>query len=75
MLQAGGDLDDPSSELDLTEMRSRLAKVVSDIAKLANAMEALAAGGIGGAAEASGEEHMTEIGTFPTENEHRQEAS
>jgi len=75
MLQVGGDVDSDSSDIDLTEVRSRLAKAVSDITRLANAMEALAVGAIRGATETSGDEHMPEIGAYPTVNEHRQEAS
>ena len=75
MLQAGGVVDDDRSDLDLAKVQSRLAKVVSDIAKLANAMEALAVDAIPEADASGGDERMPEIGSYQRENEHRQEAS
>ncbi len=74
MLQAG-DLAEDQSDPDLAVVQSRLAKAVSDIAKLANAMEALAAVNTREAEESSRDERMPEIGGFRSENQHRQEAS
>ena len=75
MLQPGEVADDDRSDLDLAKVQSRLAKVVSDIAKLANAMEALAVDVIPDVDAAGGDERMPEIGSYQRENEHRQEAS
>jgi hypothetical protein len=74
MLQAGAELADDLSDFDLTEVQSRLAKAVSDIARLANALEALAVDGVR-EVEADGDERMPEIGSYQRENQHRQEAS
>jgi len=74
MLQAGGVVDDDLSGIDLVTVQSRLAKAVSDIAKLANAMEALALDVVPDV-DAGGDERMPEIGSYQRENEHRQEAS
>jgi hypothetical protein len=74
MLQAG-DLAEESSDLDLSVVQSRLAKAVSDIAKLANAMEALSAIRTREAEESDRNERMPDIGGYRSENQHRQEAS
>jgi hypothetical protein len=74
MLQAG-DLAEDHADLDLALVQSRLAKAVSDIAKLANVMEALATVSTRAAEESSWDEPMPEIGGFRSENQHRQEAS
>jgi phage terminase Nu1 subunit (DNA packaging protein) len=73
MLQAG-DLAEDRSDLDVSVAQSRLAKAVSDIAKLANAMEALAAVNTR-ESETSRDERMPEIGGYRSDNQHRQEAS
>jgi hypothetical protein len=74
MLQVG-DLDEDPSDLDLVGVQSRLAKAVSDIAKLANAMEALAAA-VTPDPDVSGRyEAMAKIGGYRPENVDRQEAS
>jgi hypothetical protein len=74
MLQPG-DLAEDRPDLDVSVAQSRLAKAVSDIAKLANAMEALAAVNTRQAEESSRAERMPEIGGYRSENQHRQEAS
>jgi hypothetical protein len=75
MLQAGGEVDDGPSDLDLAKIQSRLAKAVSDITKLANAMEALAVDVIPEVDASGGDERMPEIGPYQRDDEHRQEAS
>jgi hypothetical protein len=74
MLQAGDLAEDPS-DFDLTGVQSRLAKAVSDIAKLANAMEALSAMNTREAEESARDDRMPDIGGYRSENQHRQEAS
>lgn len=75
MLQAGAELDDDLSDFDLAKVQSRLARAVSDIAKLANALESLAVDRVPEADDSDGQERMPEIGLYARENEDRQEAS
>jgi hypothetical protein len=76
MLQAGEEPSDDLSGVDFANMQSRLAKAVSDIAKLANAMEALVVDVVPEMDEASGGDvRLPEIGSYQRGNEHRQEAS
>jgi hypothetical protein len=74
MLQPGEVVDDDVSGIDLVGVQSRLAKAVSDIAKLANAMEALALDVTPDVDAADEDERLPEIGSYQMENE-RQEAS
>jgi hypothetical protein len=71
MLQTGQPEDDARA-IDLSDVRSRLAKAISDITKLANAMEALA---VTVADESVPDEHMPDIGGYLSDRVGRQEAS
>ncbi len=74
MLQPG-DLAEDDVNPDLAVMQSRIAKAVSDIAKLANAMEALAAVTTPDPEGSARDARLPEIGGYRSENQHRQEAS
>ncbi len=74
MLQAGNDEDD-LREVDPSGARSRLTKAISDITKLANALEALAVTSSPEAAAADPDVPMPAIGGYLSERVDRQEAS
>jgi hypothetical protein len=80
MLQTGQP-DDDLTDIDLADVRSRLAKAISDITKLANAMEALAVTVVPGTddsddtVDADRHERMPDIGGYLSERVGHQEAS
>ena len=74
MLQAG-QREDASSDIDHQDVRSRLAKVISDITKLANALEALAVTGTPKVDESDRDARMPDIGGYLSDRVDRQEAS
>ena len=74
MLQAG-QLEDDSPDSDLSEVRSRLGKAISDITKLANAMEALVLTVTPSAVESGRDIPVPDIGGYLSERVEHQEAS
>lgn len=74
MLQAGN-VEDDVWDADPSGARSRLTKAISDITKLANALEALAVTVSPRSDEADRDGAMPAIGGYPSERVDRQEAS